>query len=84
MTVWALLDIKLIGRDLEHVVALDAYAVEDSADGAAGLAHGLHAGRVLIDGPVGGRLGGHGRILARGKLHENIRGQHPAETGEHP
>jgi hypothetical protein len=66
VTIWALLDIKLIGSDLKHVVALDAHAVEDGADLAACLAHGLHAGWMLVDGSIGGRLGGHERILTRG------------------
>jgi hypothetical protein len=57
VTIGALLDIKLIGSDLKHVVALDAHAVEYGADVAARLAHGLHAGRMLVDGPIGGRLG---------------------------
>ena len=57
VTVGALLDIKLIERDAEHVVALDAHAVEERADFAASLAHGLHAWRMLVNGSIGGRLG---------------------------
>jgi hypothetical protein len=33
----ALLGIKLIGRNAEHVVALDAHAMDDRADDRAGL-----------------------------------------------
>jgi hypothetical protein len=57
VTVRALLDIKLIRCDAEHVVALDAHAMEESGDFAARLAHGLHAGRMLVDGSIGGRVG---------------------------
>jgi hypothetical protein len=37
VAVGALLGIKAIGRDPEHIVALDADAVDDRADNGAGL-----------------------------------------------
>jgi len=37
VTVWALLGIKPIRRDAEHIVALDADPVDDRADDGAGL-----------------------------------------------
>jgi hypothetical protein len=37
VTVWALLGIKSIRRDAEHIVALDADPVDDRADDGAGL-----------------------------------------------
>jgi hypothetical protein len=37
VTIGALLGIKPIGRDAEHVVALDAHAVDDGTDDGAGL-----------------------------------------------
>jgi hypothetical protein len=54
VTIRALLDIKLIRGDAEHVVALDAHAMEKSSDFAAGLAHGLHAGLMLVNSSTGG------------------------------
>ena len=49
MTGRALFSIKLIGSHLEHVVALDAHAVEDAADHRAGLPHRLPPRLVLIN-----------------------------------
>ena len=57
VTVGALLDIKLIWCNAEHVVALDANAVEEGSGFAAGLANGLHAGLMLVDRSIGGKLG---------------------------
>jgi hypothetical protein len=57
VTVRALLDIKLIRCDAEHVVALDAHAVEDRAAAIACLAQRLHAGLMLVNGSIGGRHG---------------------------
>ena len=57
MTVGALLDIKLIWCDAEHVVALDAHAVEDRAATIACLAQGLHAGLMLVNGSIGRKHG---------------------------
>jgi hypothetical protein len=61
----ALLGIKPIGSDTEHVVALDADAVQDRTDDGTGLTHGFHAGRMLVDGSTRGKLGAHVEILAR-------------------
>ena len=40
----ALFGIKLVGRDAEHIVALDAHAVKDGTDDRAGLAGIFQAG----------------------------------------
>ena len=64
----ALFGIKLIGRDAEDIVALNAHAVKDGADDRTRLTHGLHSRPMLVDGSARGKLGGHGRILARGNV----------------
>jgi hypothetical protein len=62
----ALFGIKSIGSYAEHVVALDANAVQDGADDGVGLTDGFHARRMLVDGAACGKFGGHVEILARG------------------
>jgi len=64
----ALLGIKLIGSYAEHVIALDADAVQDGTDDGTRLTHGFHAGRMLVDCSTRGKLGGHVEILARGSV----------------
>ena len=61
----ALLGIKSIGRYAEHVVALDADAVDDRTDDGAGLGRFVHATGRRSGGFVRDALSRHGRILAR-------------------
>jgi hypothetical protein len=67
----ALFGIKSIGSDAEHVVALDADAVQDGTDYGAGLTQGFHAGRMLVDGATRRKFRGHGEILARVGARQN-------------
>jgi hypothetical protein len=73
----ALFGIKLVGRDAEHIVALDADAVKDGADNRARLAGIFQAGCVPKGGLLGARIGRHEAILACG-------GRTPTEGGQHP
>ena len=66
MTGGALLGIKLIGRNAEHVVALDTYAMDDRANDRAWLDGLCCACRSCAGSMVGSGLCGHGEILARG------------------
>ena len=77
MTDWALLGIKPIGRDAEHIIALDADAVDDRTYNGAGLGWLGHANRRTSDGFLRDALGRHGRILAR-------RGRSSIGSGRHP
>jgi hypothetical protein len=61
----ALLGIKSIGRDAEHIVALDADAVDDRTDDGAGLNWFDQATRRRSDGFLRDALSRHERILAR-------------------
>ena len=65
MTVGALLGIKSIGRDAEHIVALDADAVDDRTDDGAGLDWFGQATRSRSDGFLRDALSRHERILTR-------------------
>ena len=60
----ALLGIKPVGSDAEHVIALDADAVDDRAYDGAGLGRFVQTTRRRSGGFFGGALGGHERILA--------------------
>jgi len=60
----ALLGIKSVGSDAEHVVALDADAVDDRTHDGAGLRGFGQVTRGRSDGFLSGAFGGHGRILA--------------------
>jgi hypothetical protein len=65
----ALLGIKSVGSNAEHVVALDADAVDDGTYDGAGLGGFGQATRGRTDGFLNGAFTGHGRILAwRGLL----------------
>ena len=64
----ALLGIKSVGSDAEHIVALDADAMDDGTDDGAGLRGFGRAGRKRRGGFFSGAFGGHGRILARRSL----------------
>ncbi len=64
----ALLGIKPVGSDAEHVIALDADAVDDRTYDGAGLDGFAQATRSRSGGFLGGALSGHRRILARGGL----------------
>ena len=65
MTIGALLGIKPVGRDAEHIIALDADAVDDGTYDGAGLGGFGRASRRRSSGLLGDALGGHGRILTR-------------------
>jgi len=61
----ALLGIKPVRRDAEHIVALDAHAVDDGTYDGAGLGWFLRATSRRSDGFLRDALGRHERILAR-------------------
>jgi len=77
VTEWALLGIKPIRRDAEHIVALDADAVDDRAYDRSGLHRLVQSTRRKSDGFLRDALSGHGRILAR-------RGLSSIESRRHP
>jgi hypothetical protein len=76
----ALLGIKPIGSDAEHVIALDADAVDNRTYDGAGLYGFAQATRSRSGGFLGGALGGHRRILARGGLPSITGKRHPGNT----
>jgi hypothetical protein len=61
----ALLGIKPIGRDAEHIVALDADAMDNRTDDRAGLDWFVQATGRRSDGLLRDVLSRHERILAR-------------------
>jgi len=65
VTVGALLGIKSIGRDAEHIVALDADAVDDRTDDGTWLDWFGQATRRRSDGFLRDALSRHERILTR-------------------
>ena len=65
MTDGALLGIKQIRRNAEHIVALDADTVDDSTDDGAGLDGFVRATRGRSGGFLRDALSRHERILAR-------------------
>jgi len=73
----ALLGIKAIGRNAEHIIALDADAVDDRANDGARLDGFVQATRGKSGGFLWDALGGHERILAR-------RGLASLESRRHP
>jgi hypothetical protein len=73
----AVFGIKLVGRDDEHVVALDADAVENRTDDRAGLAGVFQAYGRLVRGLLRNSFAGHGEIIA-------CRSRRPTEGGLHP
>jgi hypothetical protein len=83
VTVGALLGIKLIGRHAEHVVALDADAMNDRADDCAGLGRFVGGGGRRSDGLLGSGFRGHGRILARGGVSSKEDWRHPGALAAH-
>jgi hypothetical protein len=60
----ALLGIKPVGSDAEHIIALDADAVDDGTYDGAGLGRFAQAARRRSDHFLRDALGRHGRILA--------------------
>ena len=75
----ALLGIKPIRRDAEHVVALDADAVDDRTDDGAGLGRFVRATRRRSASFLRDALSGHWRILARCGI-SSIGLRHPEDT----
>src|SRR5260370_28289910 len=65
VAVGALLGIKPVGSNAEHVIALDTDAVNDRTNDGAGLDGLVQATRRGSGGFLGAALNGHGRILAR-------------------
>ena len=65
MTGGALLGIKSVRSDAEHIVALDANAVDDRTDDGAGLWRFRQAARGRSGRLFRNALGGHEGILAR-------------------
>ena len=84
MTDWALLGIKPIRRDAEHIVALNADAVDDRTDDGAGLDGFVQSTRGSSDRFLSGALNGHGRILARRGVAALASLRHPGDAGAHP
>ena len=80
VTDWALLSIKPIWRDAEHIVALDADTVDDRAYDGARLHWLAQATRRRSDGFLRDALSGHGRILARRGLWSIRSVRHPWDT----
>ena len=64
MTDGALFGIKSVRRYGEHVIALDADAVDDGADDGTGLGGFSRTGGGRSGGFLRTAFGGHGRILA--------------------
>jgi hypothetical protein len=60
----ALLGIKSVGSNAEHIVALDADAVDDGTDDSAGLCGFGRANSKRCGSFFSGAFSGHGRILA--------------------
>ena len=73
----ALLGIKPIRRDAEHVVALDADSVNDRADDGAGFEGLARPGRRGGGSLFWRGFSRHGLILARGGLSTRGTGRHP-------
>ena len=80
MTYGALLGIKPVGSDAEHIIALDADAVEDRTNDGAGLDGLAKTTHRRGDSFLGGALNGHGLILARRGLPAITGGRHPGNT----
>ena len=77
----ALLGIKPVRRDAEHVIALDADAMDDGTYDGAGLDGFAQATRRRSGGAfLGAGLSGHKWILARGGLPPITGGRHPGNT----
>ena len=90
MTGGALLGIKLLRSDAEHIVALDADAVDDRTDNGPGLGRFGQAARWGSSRFLMDALSGHGRILTRrgtgskraGGIHKMWQ-VHPLHVGNH-
>jgi hypothetical protein len=80
----ALLGIKPIRRDAEHIVALNADAVDDRAYDRARLHWLVQATRGRSDGLLRDAISRHGRILARRGLWSIGSGRHPGIQKTHP
>ena len=84
VAVRALFGIKPIRRDAEHIVALDAHAMDDGTNDGAGLGRFAEAARRRSSGFLGNAFSGHERILARGDAASNESLRHPREVAAHP
>jgi len=82
VAIGALFGIKPVGSNAEHVIALDADAVEDRANDSAGLDGLVQATRGGSGGFLGAALNRHGRILARRGLPAITGRRHPRNTRE--
>jgi len=79
----ALLGIKPIRRDAEHIVALDADAVDDGAYDGAGLDWFVQANRRRGDGFFRDAISRHEPILARRDLPSTGSRRHPWDRAAH-
>jgi hypothetical protein len=84
VAVGALLGIESIRGNGEHIVALDANAVEHGADDGAGLGRFSNGGRIGGGGCFVTAFSGHGRILARQGAASKACLQHLCEAAVHP
>ena len=84
MTVGALLGIKFVGGNGEHIGALDANAVEHGADDGAGLSWFRGGARGRSGGCFVTAFSGHGRILACRGVASKACLRHPEEAAVHP
>src|SRR5260370_24182869 len=80
VTSGALLSIKSVGRDEEHVSARDADAMDDRTNDRGGLGRFGQAARRSSGSLVRDGLSGHGRILARRGLGSIGSQRHPWDT----
>ena len=83
MTDGALLGIKQIRRNAEHIVALDADTVDDSTDDGAGLDWFVQATRRRGDGFFRDAISRHEPILARRGLPSIGSRRHPWDAASH-
>ncbi len=84
VAVRALLGIKPIGCDAEHIVALDADAVDDGTNDGAGLGRFAEASRRRRGGFLRDVFSRHGRILTRRGAGSKASLRHPREEAAHP
>src|SRR5713101_416341 len=82
VAVGALLGIKPVGSHAEHVIALDADAVNDRTNDGTSLDGFVQATRGGSGGFLGGALNGHERILARRGPPAITGGRHPRNARE--
>ena len=82
VAIGALLGIKPVGSNAEHVIALDADAVNDRTNDGAGPDGLVQATRRGSGGFLRAVLNGHGRIVARRGLPAITAGRHPRNARE--